>query len=146
MDTYDARPPLSAKSPRSAEKATGGPRRRLTDLGLARAQIAAAVGVSAGTVSNILDRAAAAALTWPLPADLDDAALHARLYPPAVRDSGHVQPDWDAMIEALQEPRKRRRARLTRRQLWVEYRDEVLVSMANENPTFLANENPTVRA
>ena len=96
------------------------------DLGLARAQIAAAVGVSAGTVSNILDRAAAAALTWPLPADLDDAALHARLYPPAVRDSGHVQPDWDAMIEALQEPRKRRRARLTRRQLWVEYRDEVL--------------------
>ncbi len=30
MDTYDARPPLSAKSPRSAEKATGGLRRRLT--------------------------------------------------------------------------------------------------------------------
>ena len=30
MDTYDARPPLSAKSPRSAERATGGPRRRLT--------------------------------------------------------------------------------------------------------------------
>ena len=35
-----------------------------------------------------------------------------------------VQPDWDAVIEALKAPRKRRRARLTRRQLWVEYRDE----------------------
>ena len=49
------------------------------DLGLARAQVA--VGVSAGTVSNVLERAAAAGLTWPLPPDLDDAALHARLYP-----------------------------------------------------------------
>ena len=95
------------------------------DLGLPRAQIASAVGVSAGTVSNVLDRAAAA-LSWPLPADLDDAALHARLYPSAVREGGHVQPDWDAAIEALQQPRKRRRARLTRRQLWVEYRDEAL--------------------
>ena len=54
------------------------------DLGLARAQIAAAVGVSAGTVSNILDRAAAA-LTWPLPADLDE-PTPLRLSP------GHLQP------------------------------------------------------
>ena len=96
------------------------------DLGLPRAQIAAATGVSAGTVSHVLDRAEAAGLSWPLPADLDDDALRARLYPPPVRDSGHVQPDWDAVIGALKAPRKRRRARLTRRQLWVEYRDEAL--------------------
>ena len=38
-----------------------------------------------------------------------------------------VQPDWDAVIEALTAPRKRRRARPTRRQLPVEYRDEALV-------------------
>ena len=89
------------------------------DLGLPRAQIAAAVGVSAGTVSHILDRASAAGLSWPLPADLDDEALWARLYPPSLRDSGHVLPDWDAVIEALKAPHKRRRARLTRgRQLW----------------------------
>ena len=95
-------------------------------LGLARAQIAAAVGVSAGTVSHVLERAAAAGLSWPLPADLDDEALRARLYPPSVRDGGHAQPDWDAVIGELKAPRKRRRARLTRRQLWVEYRDEAL--------------------
>ena len=74
--------------------------------------------MSAGTVSDVLDRAEAAGLSWPLPADLDDDALRARLYPPPVRDSGHVQPDWDAVIGALKAPRKRRHARLTRRQLW----------------------------
>ncbi len=100
--------------------------RRRHDLGLPRAQIAAAIGVSAGTVSHVLERASAAGLSWPLPDDLDDEALRARLYPTPARDSGHAQPDWDSVIEDLKAPRKRRRARLTRRQLWKEYRDEVL--------------------
>ena len=94
--------------------------------GLARAEIAAATGVSTGTVSHVLERAAAAGLSWPLPPDLDDEALRARLYPAPERDSGHAEPDWDAVIEELKAPRKRRRARLTRRQLWVEYRDDAL--------------------
>ena len=42
------------------------------DLGLPRAEIAVAVSVSAGTVSNVLERAQAAGLSWPLPSDLDD--------------------------------------------------------------------------
>ena len=71
------------------------------DLDLPRAQIAAAVGVSTGTVSHVLERAAAAGLSWPLPEDLDDDALRAKLYPPSDRDSGHVQPEWDAVIEEL---------------------------------------------
>ena len=96
------------------------------DLALPRAQIAAAVGVSTGTVSHVLARAAAAGLSWPLPDDLDDEALKRRLYPAPGADGERVQPDWDAVIEALTAPRKRRRARLTRRQLWVEYRDEAL--------------------
>ena len=50
------------------------------DLALPRAQIAAAVGVSTGTVSHVLARAEAAGLSWPLPDDLDDDALRARLY------------------------------------------------------------------
>ena len=50
-------------------------------LGLTRDQIAAAVGVSSGTVSHVLERAAAAGLTWPLPEDIDDDALRARLEP-----------------------------------------------------------------
>ena len=94
--------------------------------GLARAEIAAATGVSTGTVSHVLERASAAGLSWPLPPDLDDEALRARLYPASERDSGHAEPDWDAVIEDLKAPRKRRRARLSRRQLWVEYRDEAL--------------------
>ena len=98
--------------------------RQRHDLDLTRDQIAAATGVSAGTVSHVLERAAAAGLSWPLPDDLDDEALRVRLYPPCERDSGHAQPDWEAVVEELTAPRKRRRARLTRRQLWVEYRDE----------------------
>ena len=101
-------------------------------LGLTRDQIAAAVGVSSGTVSHVLERAAAAGLTWPLPEDIDDDALRARLYPPCERDSGHAQPDWDAVIKELEKPRKRRRARLTRRQLWKEYRDEAVAQGGSE--------------
>ncbi len=39
------------------------------DFALPRAQIAAAVGVSTGTVSHVLARAEAAGLSWPLPVD-----------------------------------------------------------------------------
>ena len=94
-------------------------------FGLPRAEIAAAVGVSTGTVSNVLERATAAGLSWPLPSDLDDDALQARLYPPAARESGYAQPDWEDVLASLQAKRGRRRVRLTRRQLWREYRDEV---------------------
>ncbi len=59
--------------------------RRLRDVlrlryetGLAHRAIAQACTVGLGTVSLYLTRAAAAGLTWPLPADLDDAALEAR--------------------------------------------------------------------
>ena len=95
-------------------------------FGLTRAQIAVAVGVSTGTVSHVLERAAAG-LSWPLPADLDDEALRARLYPASQRDDRwHVQSDWEAALDALHAKRARRRARMTRRQLWVEYRDEAV--------------------
>ena len=95
------------------------------DLGLPRAEIAVAVSVSAGTVSNVLERAQAAGLSWPLPSDLDDDGLRARLYPPAPRESGYAPPDWDGVLRELRAKRKRRRVRATRRTLWEEYRDEV---------------------
>ena len=95
-------------------------------FGLTRSEIASAVGVSTGTVSHILERASAAGLSWPLPVDLDDEGLRARLYPLPAREGMHAPPDWDAVLEALHGRRDRRRARLTRRQLWVEYRDEAL--------------------
>ena len=61
-------------------------------LGLTRAQTETAVGVSTGTVSHILERASAAGLSWPLPDDLDEEGLRARLYPSVVRDAVCVQP------------------------------------------------------
>ena len=53
--------------------------RQRHDLDPTRDQIAAATGVSAGTVSHVLERAEAAGLSWPLPADLDDEVLRAAL-------------------------------------------------------------------
>ena len=96
------------------------------DHALSRDEIAAAVGVSTGTVSHVLARSEAAGLSWPLPEDLDDGTLRDRLYPVPGRASDRVQPDWEAIIEELEAPRERRRVRLTRRQLWSEYRDEAL--------------------
>ena len=94
------------------------------ELGLTLEEVAAAVGVAKGTVSHTLKRAAAAGLTWPLSPDLEDSALNARLFPSRERRSAHLQPAWNEIVESLQGKRGRRRARLTYRQLWVEYRDE----------------------
>ena len=66
------------------------------EFGLTRAQTATAVGVSTGTVSHILERAAAAGLSWPLPDGLDDEALRARLYPSVARDARCVPPSSPA--------------------------------------------------
>ena len=48
------------------------------DAGLSHRAIAQACAVGLGTVTTYLQRATAAGLTWPLPDDLDDAALEAR--------------------------------------------------------------------
>ena len=71
-----------------------------------------------GTVTAYLQRAAAAGLSWPLPDDLDDAALEARLFarpavPPA-RD--RVVPDWRLLHQELKKPG------VTLALLWLEYR------------------------
>ena len=74
-------------------------------FGLTRNDIAAATGVSAGTVSNVLKRAAAAGLScWPLPDGLGDETLRELLYPHGERNSGLTQPDWDAIVRELDAP------------------------------------------
>jgi hypothetical protein len=50
------------------------------EQGLPHRAIARACGVGLGTVSEYCRRAQRAALTWPLPADLDDTQLEARLF------------------------------------------------------------------
>ena len=62
--------------------------RRKYEAGLPHDRIARACGVAKGTVAKYVERAQAAGLSWPLPADWDDAALEARLFPRA-RARGH---------------------------------------------------------
>jgi transposase len=80
--------------------------------------IAQACGVGLGTITAYLQRATVAGLTWPLPADLDDAALEARLFarPAAPPASARVLPDWPALHQELKKPG------VTLMLLWHEYR------------------------
>jgi superoxide dismutase, Fe-Mn family len=57
-------------------------------LGASERQIAVSVGVSRSTIGEYLRRAAVIGITWPVPAELDDAELERRLFTPAALD-GH---------------------------------------------------------
>jgi transposase len=87
--------------------------------GLSHREVGRAVGIPFTTVADHVRRAKAAGLTWPLPAELDDAALEARLFkkepaPPADR---RPVPDWAEVHREL------RRPGVTLMLLWVEYRE-----------------------
>jgi len=86
---------------------------------LSHRAIASSCGISCGTVSNYVQRAQAAGLTWPLPADLPEEALYERLFPSAAPAAGRTipQPDWAHLHTEL------RRKGVTLRLLWVEYRE-----------------------
>src|SRR5216683_2733019 len=90
------------------------------DAGLSHRAVARACAMGLGTVTTYLQRAAAAGLQWPLPEDLDDAALEARLFarpavPPA-RD--RVVPEWPQLHQELKKPG------VTLSLLWLEYRGQ----------------------
>lgn len=51
------------------------------EAGLGHRAIARVCSVGVGTVSEYVRRAARAGLGWPLPEELDDAALEAKLFP-----------------------------------------------------------------
>ena len=86
--------------------------------GLSGRKIAPIVGVGATTVREYLARAKQAALSWPLPAELDDETLERRLFPPAAAPSARPQssPDWAAVHQEM------RRRGVTLQLLWQEYR------------------------
>jgi transposase len=97
--------------------------RRLRDVlrlkheaGLPQRAIAQACGVGLGTVSTYLQRATAAGLSWPLPADVDDAALEARLFPPQPATPERAVPNWIDLHQELKRPG------VTLMLLWQEYR------------------------
>ena len=86
-------------------------------LGRSYAEIAGALGVARSTVQEAVKRFGSAGLTWPLPAELDEDALYARLYPPAVV-SGAAEPDFAVLAKELA------RKGMTRKLLWREYADQ----------------------
>ena len=91
---------------------------RLQAAGHSRRQIATSLGVGRTTAGEYLQRAERADLSWPLPADLDDATLEQCLFPAAQTGPGPVRfvPDWSAVHREL------RRAGVTLALLWEEYR------------------------
>ncbi|MDN5865549.1 MAG: hypothetical protein L0I62_10125 [Gammaproteobacteria bacterium] len=84
--------------------------------GLSRRQIAASIGVSRSAIAECLRRAAACELGWPLPAELDEAALQARLYPQPARPAAYPLPDFARVHAELA------RKGVTRWLLWQEYK------------------------
>lgn len=85
---------------------------------LSNRQIRDALGVPLTTVADQLYRAAAAGLSWPLPEDLDDAALEAMLFKPAPALSSRPVPDWNRVHQEL------KRSEMTLALLWVEYKEQ----------------------
>ena len=67
---------------------------RLKAEGFGDRQIAAAIGSARSTVQECLRRCREAGVAWPLPAELDELALHARLYRRSVPLSRTPQPDF----------------------------------------------------
>jgi hypothetical protein len=60
--------------------------------GLSEREISASCHISATAVRSYLQRAEDAGLSWPLPADLQDAQLEQRLFPPPATIGADVRP------------------------------------------------------
>jgi len=74
--------------------------------GLSNERIAGALGLSKGSVHNILERFAASGLAWPLPAQMSDSELESALYKrdePPTEKSPHL-PDVQALERELRKP------------------------------------------
>jgi transposase len=85
--------------------------------GLSMRSIARSLGVSYGSVHDVLQRADAAGLRWPLPTEMDDEALEQLLYRGNQGRPRHrPDPDWAVVDTEL------RRKGVTRELLWLEYK------------------------
>ena len=88
--------------------------RHSTELSLEA--IARSLNISKGVVAKYLKLAAHAGLDWPLPEDLDDAALEKRLYrQAAARAPTFAEPDYAQVHQEL------KRKGVTLLLLWEEY-------------------------
>jgi transposase len=82
--------------------------------------IARSVGIGHTTVAEYLRRTTVIGITWPVPAEIDDAELERRLFAPAGfnRPPPRIMPDWHHVHAEL------RRRGVTLLLLWEEYRAE----------------------
>lgn len=92
---------------------------RLRADGLSLRQVSRSLSLGRATVSDYLRRAEIAKLAWPLPDELSDAEIEARLYPPLAGQASRQipQPDWAYVHAEL------RRKGVTLALLWQEYRE-----------------------
>ncbi len=75
---------------------------RLTHtMGMSRRKVSEATGIGRTAVSDYVQRAAIAGLSWPLPEGLDDPELERRLYPPS--DAAEAQAIHDLLFKAAAE-------------------------------------------
>jgi len=87
------------------------------ELSLDNRQIARSCSIPHSSVGNYLMRAESAGLSWPIPADLSDAALEARLFPTVPVNRDVPLPDFVSMHAELLGHKH-----LTLELLWQEYK------------------------
>ena len=85
------------------------------EQGLSHREIARACVIGAGTVSRYLQKTAERGLGWPLPAELDDTTLEARLFRRPAPAAGRARPDCAYIHREL------KRDGVTLQLLWEEY-------------------------
>ena len=85
------------------------------EAGLSQKKIAQAIGISKGAVAKYLSLSRAQGFEWPLPPEVDDAALEQRLFPVAERPVRLVEPDFGVIHQEL------KRKGVTLQLLWSEY-------------------------
>lgn len=85
------------------------------EAGLSHDKIARAVGLSKGAVAKYASLAVAQGLSWPLPPEMDEAALEVRLFPPRTVSSHFLEPDYPGIHQEL------KHKGVTLQLLWSEY-------------------------
>jgi len=90
-------------------------------LKLGKRQIGRSCSISHSTVLDYINRAKKAGLSWPLPSDVDDTALEARLFASDIchsKTSSRPLPDYQAMHSELS------KKGVTLQLLWYEYKQQ----------------------
>ena len=100
------------------------------DLGLSHRQISASTGISRSTVSEYVERAKLAGLTWETTKELSDAEVEVRLF----RQVGRNEPQSRAPIDFGWVHLELRRPGVTLQRLWTEYQEAVASGPSGQRP------------